>query len=51
MKLLLDRIYDAAGYEEYLYTGQPDPPLSDEDATWAGQILSGAGLGPEPARH
>lgn len=51
MKSLLDRIYDAAGYEEYLYTGQPDPPLSDEDATWAGQILAGAGLGPEHARH
>lgn len=51
LKALLDRIYDAAGYEEYLYTGQPDPPLSDEDATWAGQVLSGAGLGPEHARH
>jgi hypothetical protein len=32
---LLDRIYDAAGYEDYLYRGQPQPQLNAEDAAWA----------------
>ena len=51
LKALLDRIYDAAGYEEYLYTAQPDPPLPDADAAWAGQVLSAAGLGSKQTRH
>ncbi|HXG11270.1 MAG TPA: DUF4058 family protein [Gemmataceae bacterium] len=32
---LLHRVYDAAGYAYYIYTGQPEPPLSAEDAAWA----------------
>jgi len=32
---LLDRLYDSAGYEDYLYDGLPQPPLSALDAAWA----------------
>jgi hypothetical protein len=32
---MLNRIYDTAGYEDTIYGGEPDPPLSPEDAAWA----------------
>jgi hypothetical protein len=32
---VLHRIYDAAGYEDDIYEGQPQPRLSPEDAAWA----------------
>jgi hypothetical protein len=32
---MLHRLYDTAGYEDYIYTGAPEPPLTPEDATWA----------------
>jgi hypothetical protein len=35
----LHHVYDAAGYEDYIYTGTPQPPLRAEDATWAQQFL------------
>jgi hypothetical protein len=35
----LNRLYDAAGYEDYIYTGSPQPPLHPEDAAWARQFL------------
>jgi hypothetical protein len=35
----LDRIYDAAGYEDYIYRGQPHPRLAPEDAAWIRQFL------------
>lgn len=35
LQKLLDRIYDAAGYEDYIYRTEPQPRLSLEDATWA----------------
>ena len=38
---LLHRIYDAAGYEDCIYRGQPQPQLNAEDATWAGQFVPG----------
>jgi hypothetical protein len=31
----LDRVYDAYGYEDFLYEGSPDPPLSAEDEPWS----------------
>jgi hypothetical protein len=37
--MILDRVYDAAGYEDYLYTGLPQPPLRADDATWAAQFV------------
>jgi hypothetical protein len=31
----LHRLYDAAGYEDYIYSGAPQPPLHPDDAAWA----------------
>jgi hypothetical protein len=31
----LHRVYDTFGYEDYIYSGTPQPPLSPEDAAWA----------------
>jgi hypothetical protein len=39
LQQILNRIYDAAGYEVYIYTGAPDPPLSAEDTAWARALL------------
>jgi hypothetical protein len=36
---VLDRIYDDAGYGDYIYDGAPRPRLGDEDANWARQFL------------
>jgi hypothetical protein len=35
LQAALHRLYDAAGYEDYIYRGKPEPPLSDSDAAWA----------------
>jgi hypothetical protein len=35
----LHRIYDGAGYANYIYTGIPHPRLHPEDAAWARQFL------------
>jgi hypothetical protein len=35
LKQVLDRIYDAAGYEDYIYSGAPRPPLPKDDVDWA----------------
>lgn len=35
----LNRLYDAAGYEDYIYTGAPQPPLHPDDAAWARQFI------------
>ena len=37
---LLHALYDAGGYQDYIYATQPKPPLRDEDLQWASQILS-----------
>ena len=34
----LNRLYDAAGYEDYIYEGMPQPPLHPEDAAWVRQF-------------
>lgn len=39
LQTILNRVYDAAGYAVYIYTGEPDPPLSAEDAAWAQEFL------------
>jgi hypothetical protein len=39
LQQVLHRIYDAAGYEDYIYQGQPQPPLSAEEAAWATQFV------------
>jgi len=35
----LNRVYDAAGYANFIYSGQPQPPLPPNDAAWATQFL------------
>jgi Protein of unknown function (DUF4058) len=35
LQLLLNRVYDSAGYASYIYEGSPEPPLNSEDAVWA----------------
>jgi hypothetical protein len=32
---ILDHVYDAAGYEDFVYAGRPEPRLSSKDANWA----------------
>jgi hypothetical protein len=39
LKAILDRVYDGAGYELFLYEFAPEPPLSTADAVWAALIL------------
>jgi Protein of unknown function (DUF4058) len=39
LEQLIHRLYDAAGYDDYIYTGQPQPPLSDADRAWARDVL------------
>jgi len=37
---MLDRVYDAARYQGYIYDGAPSLPLSPDDAAWAEQLIS-----------
>jgi len=39
LQQVLHRVYDAAGYEDYIYAGSPQPPLSHEDALWAREFV------------
>lgn len=39
LKGILDHVYDAAGYEDYIYQGLPRPRLHPDDAAWARAIL------------
>jgi hypothetical protein len=32
---ILDHVYDAAGYDDFIYDGRPNPKLSAKDAAWA----------------
>ena len=40
LKALIDRVYDAAGYEDYLYESVPEPPLHQTDAIWAQAFIT-----------
>ncbi|MCL4202805.1 MAG: DUF4058 family protein [Pirellulaceae bacterium] len=40
LKQVLDRIYDASGYEDYIYDSEPRPPLSTDDAEWSRQMMA-----------
>jgi hypothetical protein len=44
LKPLLDRIYDASGYEHYIYAEVPEPSLTPDDGTWAKDLLSSHGV-------
>ncbi len=39
LQAILDRIYDNAGYADYIYEGSPRPKLDGKDAEWARQFL------------
>jgi hypothetical protein len=41
LQAALHRLYDAAVYENTIYTGNPQPPLHPEDAAWARQFVPG----------
>ena len=34
---VLHRTYDGPGYEHFIYSGEPEPSLSADDAAWARQ--------------
>jgi hypothetical protein len=40
LQAALDRIYDDAGYADYIYDGTPRPRLSGKDAIWAHQFVT-----------
>ncbi len=40
LKALIDRVYDAAGYEDYLYESFPEPPFDQTDAIWAQAFIT-----------
>jgi hypothetical protein len=37
---VLHTVYDRAYYKDYIYDGTPQPPLGDEDARWAEELLA-----------
>lgn len=39
LQALLHAIYDAAGYERFIYESEPEPPLKDDDAAWARRLI------------
>ncbi|MFO0960616.1 MAG: DUF4058 family protein [Isosphaeraceae bacterium] len=39
LQAALDRVYDAYGYEDFLYDNQPDPPMTPFEEAWAREIL------------
>jgi hypothetical protein len=41
LQALLHRLYDAGGYEDYIYSGSPEPPLSAADQVWADDLIAG----------
>ena len=41
LQAVLHRVYDAAGYANYIHRFSPDPPLSAEDREWAKEVVMG----------
>ena len=39
LQAVLHRIYDAAGYQRFIYDSEPEPPLRSDDAAWARQFV------------
>jgi hypothetical protein len=39
LRAVLHHVYDASGYEDYIYTGNPDPALSPADRAWAEALI------------
>lgn len=36
---ILNHVYDTSGYEDYIYSGLPDPPLEGEDRDWVASLI------------
>jgi hypothetical protein len=43
LQAALQRVFDTARYDRYIYQGSPEPPLSPEDAAWARELLGTGG--------
>lgn len=43
LQAVLHRVYDAAGYGDYIYKFDSSPPLSAEDQRWAAEVLTSHG--------
>jgi hypothetical protein len=39
LQAVLNRVYDAAAYEDYIYQSAPQPALRPDDAEWARQFV------------
>ena len=39
LQVILDQCYRNGGYDDVDYRGEPDPPLSADDTSWAGTLL------------
>lgn len=39
LQAVLHQVYDAWGFEDYIYAGTPQPPLHPEDAAWAASLI------------
>jgi hypothetical protein len=39
LQAIVHRLYDSAGYEDYIYDGVPDPPLAPDDLAWSRALL------------
>ena len=39
---VLDVVYDRAFYKDFIYQGEPEPPLADADRAWAEELLKPA---------
>ena len=46
LQAVLDRVYDAAGYGMSIYENRPEPRLRPDDAAWAREVLTVAGITP-----
>ena len=40
LQQVLNRVCEAAGYQDYIYQNALQPPLSDDDARWAAELMS-----------
>lgn len=40
LQAVLHRVYDSGMYERFIYEGDPEPPLTPEDAAWAKSLIS-----------
>jgi hypothetical protein len=43
----LHQVYDAAGYEDYIYASEHHPPLQGADMEWAQRLIAGNGVSNE----